>query len=892
MAPLGFNTFQIHISASGTTVCAYCCESLCPDRLSARKKVETSLLYGSVATEITLAVEKAAAINPQLCRSDQISNFIPSSFGIPILTSHSFADIIHFLRMSSDPNSSAVVWQVDITKLAAIVGRMGAEGLKKLQLSGVDIHTVGCLVALGEITPACVEFRSALQQCRNEQRRETWWLHAIVEFGTATNFLVDELLKTRAGENVLSLLAAVAPILEDDCGKALAMVYTKMKAPYHSTPSMGQLERVRSVCLPLARKMEFKDRLAETHQWLISQFSPSEFDMMTALPNPDTIANIITSLREIISQEGEAKNRLFYYGFQGAAWLLVYSCMVLGLQTCVVGNDGVVHPWQSTATYGSASVILFPQQREPSSVMHSIAGASEIVTLRPNDISLRCEKYSGFSTMGSANWVLSCGATPGSDTLRLICGWDIADRREIGNLIYSLAIDLIKLRLTLRGHQFSKSWLQSSFYGRQLPRFLTVLQRILVLFGLPDGLQEVEWCDQCIVTDDRNGWRLNLRMFSRMLRHNGEQYRFCCHDKLQPVELETLPSFCIRCRLLHASMELSYSASTLAFTDWADNLKQISSRRILFNETVLQGLSLQHVFRAVSDYATLNSGTVGEIALEDLKTDRVSLAQQTLAVCSGSSYSADIIRSNKHKFLGVNVDGVLLIDYRAIETSILEGPVFLLREGVFTLAGDERLVMTGTRNHGSQYSSEVLEISALQPMNRFEDYLKLSVQGALLKDSIQVSYLLEFDPPIESDDERSLEADVTVLNILPSLAALRVTYPCDHPASTPIGVSKVSLESDVDGQVVFWKDAEGSFWRIEEKLCGIRMRVPTEVAASVCDYIPVARNHLAQWAAISSLRRTEETQYCCFVQDVACLACTRLRAELDDFQGNLFFISK
>jgi hypothetical protein len=56
-----------------------------------------------------------------------------------------------------------VNWQVDIPNFASLVARLGAEGLKKLQLSGLDIHTVGCLLALGEITPASVAFRSTLQ---------------------------------------------------------------------------------------------------------------------------------------------------------------------------------------------------------------------------------------------------------------------------------------------------------------------------------------------------------------------------------------------------------------------------------------------------------------------------------------------------------------------------------------------------------------------------------------------------------------------------------------------------------------------------------------------------------------------------------------------------------
>ena len=69
--------------------------------------------------------------------------------------------------------STGVAWQVDLAKLTSLVTRVGMEGLKKLQLSGIDIHTIGCILALGEATPACIEFRSLLQKSRREQRRES-----------------------------------------------------------------------------------------------------------------------------------------------------------------------------------------------------------------------------------------------------------------------------------------------------------------------------------------------------------------------------------------------------------------------------------------------------------------------------------------------------------------------------------------------------------------------------------------------------------------------------------------------------------------------------------------------------------------------------------------------
>lgn len=69
--------------------------------------------------------------------------------------------------------SNDLNWQIDIPGLAQLLLRFGADGLKRLQLSGVDIHTVGCMLYLGEMTPASVAFRSKLQKVREIQRTKT-----------------------------------------------------------------------------------------------------------------------------------------------------------------------------------------------------------------------------------------------------------------------------------------------------------------------------------------------------------------------------------------------------------------------------------------------------------------------------------------------------------------------------------------------------------------------------------------------------------------------------------------------------------------------------------------------------------------------------------------------
>ncbi|KAI1370494.1 hypothetical protein F4677DRAFT_465192 [Hypoxylon crocopeplum] len=72
--------------------------------------------------------------------------------------------------------------------------------MKKIQKSGVDIHTVGCLLALGEVTPISTLFRKKLQNCHQKQRSQRWFLNAMLKYSSGKNFMVDQLLKTRAGE--------------------------------------------------------------------------------------------------------------------------------------------------------------------------------------------------------------------------------------------------------------------------------------------------------------------------------------------------------------------------------------------------------------------------------------------------------------------------------------------------------------------------------------------------------------------------------------------------------------------------------------------------------------------------------------------------------------------
>lgn len=116
-------------------------------------------------------------------------------------------------------STAAVGYQVDLPGLASLVLNLGAAGLKKFAQAGVDVHTVSCMGEIAGLSPACPEYRREISDCRQQQRKQSIWLYKLVEIGTASNFVTDELLKRKAGENIVALMSTILPF----CRKTNAM---------------------------------------------------------------------------------------------------------------------------------------------------------------------------------------------------------------------------------------------------------------------------------------------------------------------------------------------------------------------------------------------------------------------------------------------------------------------------------------------------------------------------------------------------------------------------------------------------------------------------------------------------------------------------------------------
>jgi hypothetical protein len=258
---------------------------------------------------------------------------------------------------------------------------------------------------------------------------------------------------------------------------------------------------------------------------------------------------------------------------------------------------------------------------------------------------------------------------------------------------------------------------------------------------------------------------------------------------------------------------------------------------------------------------------------EELRLDRGTLACQLCKVCSGSQQDLEIIDSNKDRFVGINLDGVLFIDNGASQIGLQPGPIFLVREGEFSLGGDRRSLLT-VSPHGIAFSSQSQQyddLRYLQPMNGFKG-ASLSVEASLVADAIQLQYLF-----LLKNSEQKINRSIIPRFAFNGLRLLKVTLPCVHPFDDPLRVSKVVIGAG-SGALRWWKDDLGNLWRImetpgDQPKDGVVMQGVDH--PPLFYYHPVSNNSIAQWAVVSSIHPLTTWPGLILLQDDTCLACTR-----------------
>ncbi|KAI4098446.1 MAG: hypothetical protein LQ339_006417 [Xanthoria mediterranea] len=239
---------------------------------------------------------------------------------------------------------------------------MGAAGLKKLAQAGVDVHTLLCLDEIAEVCPASLEYRKEINACRQQQRKQSIWLYKVIEIGTASNFIADELLKRRAGENVVALLSGVLPILkEDDCDSFILGLFESCHVDVDKTPGLAQLVTFRAAILSLTQKLAFKDRVWQYHILLGQLHEGAPPESCTSVPGITTLVQIMLMLKKLV-MESSAKYVVTYRGWQGAAWVIAYARHVLGLAVCVLRTQHDTVPINGQYQDSRVLIYLFDQE--------------------------------------------------------------------------------------------------------------------------------------------------------------------------------------------------------------------------------------------------------------------------------------------------------------------------------------------------------------------------------------------------------------------------------------------------------------------------------------------------------------------------------------------------
>lgn len=256
-------------------------------------------------------------------------------------------------------SAGTVGWQVDLPGLASLVLNLGTAGLKRFAEAGVDFHTILCMGEIAEKCPASNGYRKELSECRQEQRKQSQWLYKIVEIGAATNFVADELLKRRAGENVVALMSALLPVMsESSCDNILLKLFEATATPLDKTPGFGQLRCIRETLMSLARKTPFKDKVFQYHSLvshLLGNSDPtSKISAYQSIPDEDTAVHLILSLANLKQQESNVI--LEFDGLNGAGWVIAYARHILGLPTCILSSASTSVP--ISGDYSIARVIL------------------------------------------------------------------------------------------------------------------------------------------------------------------------------------------------------------------------------------------------------------------------------------------------------------------------------------------------------------------------------------------------------------------------------------------------------------------------------------------------------------------------------------------------------
>ena len=467
-----------------------------------------------------------------------------------------------------------VSWQADIPGLASLALTMGRSGLKKLAQAGVDFHTIVCMSEIAEKCPASIEYRREISECRQAQRSETQLLYKVVELGAGTNFVADELLKNRAGENVVALLSAVLSVMsEKSCDNLLLKLFEAAGSDLDSTPGFAQLRSFRESLTPLAKRMEFKDRVFQYHvlsrNILEHDTNSSESHAYNSIPNEETAVKVIIALSKLV--QDDLGSVLDYYGLPGSGWVIAYARHVLGLPVCVVSSPSNAVP--VSGDYQSSRVLVHIYKAEGGCKLLMHGKVQDFFVTRPLGLT------------GCNGWQIDIGVTnvldsyiPRSDPMRKVCA--VIARSLTHDYTETLTNKFAPFR---QDFNFCDAGLQK-YSAYCLPQVRQRAQDILTLFTFETNedteMYPKAWTNyiSLLIDDNETPQRMSSLMPTSAWDERQLGHIEASEDPTRRFDERGTRNLTFLFRLVEA-------ASWLAFTNWDQNVRLLSTNFIEAEET-------------------------------------------------------------------------------------------------------------------------------------------------------------------------------------------------------------------------------------------------------------------------------------------------------------------
>ncbi|KAI4137061.1 MAG: hypothetical protein L6R39_007494 [Caloplaca ligustica] len=658
--------------------------------------------------------------------------------------------------------SSAVQWQIDLPGFSSLILNMGAAGLKKIAQAGVDIHTLLCMGEIAEVCLACLDYRKEINTCRQQQRKNSVWLYKMIEIGTASNFLADELLKKRAGENILALMSTILPLLaEEDSDAFILRLFEAYKVDLDKTPGLGQLQAFRDAILPLTQKLAFKDRMYQYHILLDRLRDSASRHLCTSVPNVETLVQVVMMFQRLVF-EHEPRYSITYRGWEGAAWVITYARHVLGLPVCVLQSQQDTVP--INGRYQDSRVYVYLSEQENRCELVANGHIPDLVI--PTDAIGRTVGTIDIANVSLRHLYFSSHPVPIGAITTIIMSWALMFTAQRAHLLGVRATDRL-LSDTETGVTPYTVFCLPHLYRRAL--------RIIDAMGFCAGLD---------VEPDSDAWEEYFEVTEYLGHHSrpsyllkpGRKWVDCslpCHIGQTDCLFDGDGQGLVRRMFL-----LADAASYLAFSNWGEEIRILSTRYLE------NGLPTDYATMSFKEDTESGRLTGTCFTLLDIKE---SYGLHSLTRALAFIVTGEIVDSHKNT-IALEYRSIVLARAAASQNSIaLDALLIHFYSGQITMLGQRRAEIRSRGSFDTEchyrmvippaFNTNVIKIA---PSNAFPELAFKSI-ARLGRASIEVTQslivadkLYPYHCPTFSNE---------------GILSYHVTQDCAHPYSTPASIT-------------------------------------------------------------------------------------------------------